>query len=265
MGTQRGPVKHVTTVEGIRLAHLEQAAAPGCERHPCLVLVHGLGMSARTFTPLLAALPDGPRALAVDLPASGRSQSLPGQADPEALADLLWTWLDQLGVGRAVLIGHSLGSQVVTRLAARRPDRVVAVVLLAPAPDPESGGPVQTALRLFKGAIFEPAQFIHYAVVDFLRARPLRMWRVLVRAMGVADHAAIRSVPHPTLILRGERDSVSTADGVRILAGEFQNAHVEELPKAAHALHFDAADRIADLVRRIARDGADADERASGS
>ena len=45
-------------------------------------------------------------------------------------ADLLGRVLDHLGIGAAVLAGHSMGGRLVTELAASQPERAIAVVLL---------------------------------------------------------------------------------------------------------------------------------------
>lgn len=70
--------------------------------------------------------------LAVDLPGHGRSG---GQALPsvEAMADWLNTLMDTAGVGKAVLIGHSMGSLIALEAAARHPQRVAGVGLVGTA------------------------------------------------------------------------------------------------------------------------------------
>ena len=71
----------------------------------------------------------GHAVLAVDLPAHGRS---PGaiRTSVEALARWLLAFLDAAGVGRAALVGHSMGSLVALELALRHPGRVSRLALL---------------------------------------------------------------------------------------------------------------------------------------
>jgi lipase len=68
--------------------------------------------------------------LAPDLRGRGRSAELPPHTRFEAHVDDLIAVLDRLGVERAVLAGHSMGASVVARMAADRPERASAVVLV---------------------------------------------------------------------------------------------------------------------------------------
>lgn len=98
---------------------------------PPVVLVHGLAGFKEAWGDLPRALAAaGMRAVAVDLPgAVGRAPRGPCDATAHTVA--LARLLDRLGPGVA-LVGHSLGAQVVLRLARARPGTIRAVALLAP-------------------------------------------------------------------------------------------------------------------------------------
>lgn len=112
------------------------SAGPESEKDaaPPLVLLHGIGSNARSFTALIEALASTRRVLAWDAP--GYGGSLPLALDwPRAddYADTLADLLDRLAIGRIDLLGHSLGALVAGAFAARRPDRVRRLVLASPA------------------------------------------------------------------------------------------------------------------------------------
>jgi pyruvate dehydrogenase E2 component (dihydrolipoamide acetyltransferase) len=70
----------------------------------------------------------------MDLPGHGLSDK-PSSAEhytSDAMADSVLATLDALGLERAALVAHSLGAVVARRAAARAPDRISALVLLAP-------------------------------------------------------------------------------------------------------------------------------------
>lgn len=99
---------------------------------PPMVLVHGLGGNATHWELLLEELVRGHRVVGLDLVGCGWSAKPRLRYTPELLTDHLLDFLERRGVGRAVMLGHSLGAAVVTELALRRPELVAGLVLLAP-------------------------------------------------------------------------------------------------------------------------------------
>ncbi len=97
-----------------------------------VLLLHGVGTSTHIFAEVMEALPRR-RVLAVDLPASGKSESW-AKHEPAALADELFAFLGRKKARPAVIVGHSFGGVVALELAARHPAAVKGlVVLCAPA------------------------------------------------------------------------------------------------------------------------------------
>jgi pimeloyl-ACP methyl ester carboxylesterase len=80
-----------------------------------LVLLHGIGMSAAAWSPVLDLLARERRAIALDLAGFGRSAALPAAIPPtqEHLLDGLRRTLDALGLDAPVdFAGNSLGGQL---------------------------------------------------------------------------------------------------------------------------------------------------------
>jgi pimeloyl-ACP methyl ester carboxylesterase len=95
-----------------------------------LVMIHGViaeGMLyARTLRRLAGA---GFKVIAVDSAGHGRTGGLGRRGWTwESYVDLHDQVLDHLGIERAVLVGHSMGGRLVVDLAARRPERAIAVM-----------------------------------------------------------------------------------------------------------------------------------------
>jgi len=97
-----------------------------------LVVVHGFSaegfLYAQTLSRLVAM---GFKVIAIDTAGHGNTQGLP--ADGQNLAaysDLLGRVIDELGIKQCILAGHSMGGRLVTQLAAERPDRTIAVILI---------------------------------------------------------------------------------------------------------------------------------------
>src|SRR5262252_2409808 len=121
-------------VEGGKLHVLELGASTPSDQLP-IVLVHG---ASGNLNDLRLALGDhlarNRRVILIDRPGHGWSDRPGGVADatPGRQAALIMEALDCMGVGRFVLLGHSLGGAVAAALALAWPDRLAGLVLLAP-------------------------------------------------------------------------------------------------------------------------------------
>src|SRR5579883_3118685 len=103
--------------------------SPGAEPRAPIVLLPALGFAGRSLLPVARAL-DGRRLRAlVDPPGIEGGPPLPS-IDADALLDGLAGAIDRLDAGPVVLAGHSIGGAIAVRLAARRPERVAALVLI---------------------------------------------------------------------------------------------------------------------------------------
>src|SRR3954471_8210481 len=97
-----------------------------------LVLLHGQGLSRRSWDPVVDLLTDHFDVIAVDLPGHGQSPRQPTGAGntPADLARAVAELLDQLGVSTAYVAGNSVGGWVALELARLR--RARTVTALAP-------------------------------------------------------------------------------------------------------------------------------------
>ncbi len=97
-----------------------------------LVVVHGFSAEGFLYAQSLSRLVRmGFRVIAIDTAGHGATQGLPlsGQSLND-YAELLGRAIDELGIERFVVAGHSMGGQLITRMARERPERTIAVVLI---------------------------------------------------------------------------------------------------------------------------------------
>ncbi|MDA1239324.1 MAG: alpha/beta hydrolase [Chloroflexi bacterium] len=126
-----------------------------------MVLVHGASSSSRAWAGVQRALAEaGVRSLAISTRGAGgsdRAATLDGYT-PESYARDLAAAVDALGLGRFVLVGHSLGTLVSRYYVRDHADRVRALVLIS-GPDPGTGPrtPEQLAARQASPAAQRPA------------------------------------------------------------------------------------------------------------
>ena len=115
-------------VKGVRV-HFVHAGAG----RPILLL-HGLAGSTRNWRTSMGALARVASVYAIDQVNMGKSQRVRGlDAGLEATADRVAETMDALGLVVADIAGHSHGGAVALMLAARHPERVSRMILVAPA------------------------------------------------------------------------------------------------------------------------------------
>lgn len=122
------PADRFVCVDGVRLHYLEQG------RGSSVVLLHGNGAMAEDFriAGILERLAVRHRVIAFDRPGFGYSERPHDRVwSFDAQAGLLRRALRRIGVDRAVLVGHSSGTQVALAMALRDPDGTAALALLS--------------------------------------------------------------------------------------------------------------------------------------
>ena len=237
-------------VDGVQV-HYRASTRPVPAERPPVVLVHGYGMSSRYMVPLAEALAGDFRVYAPDLPGFGRSEKPERVLDIPELADALAAWMAALGLGRAVLIGNSLGCQVLVELALRHDEQAACLVLQAPTPDPAARTAhqqiVRQALNLRHDAT---ARMSWIALSDFLRAGPRRLVLTLRHLLRHRVEDRLAQVHIPALVVRGMRDPVVPHAWARRAADLLPQGRLIEVAGAAHIMNFHAPQRLARIIRR---------------
>ncbi len=113
-------------------AHRLRVASSG-SGPPDFVCLHGLVDTLEIWDRLAGPLSERGRALRYDQRGHGESDAPPGPYRREDLAGDAVALLDRLEIGRAVLVGHSLGGIVAMTMALVHPHRVAGLVLIGTA------------------------------------------------------------------------------------------------------------------------------------
>jgi pimeloyl-ACP methyl ester carboxylesterase len=113
---------------GVRLHYLEWAPE-GDPQEPALFMLHGLSSNAMVWERIARRLP-GRRIVALDQRSHGPSDRPPDSYASSELVDDAVHAIEELGLGRPLVLGHSWGASVALELAATRPEVAAGLVFV---------------------------------------------------------------------------------------------------------------------------------------
>jgi pimeloyl-ACP methyl ester carboxylesterase len=280
------PGARIITADGVQSV----VAEVGDPRDPALLLIHGFGGSTFGYRNVMAPLAArGWHVIAIDLPGFGLSEKSWGRDySHKAQATFALAVLDQLKVDRAVLLGHSMGGNVISWMLALAPERVAALAYIdAAVAQPKSSvssspsaaaalldvPPVRRLARILIRSAFTPATFAELLssafavkntvnryglVAGYAASTNLVDWDLAL--LGIVRDGAKNTLPDsvanltaaagspPTLILWGRDDS-----WVPLISGEVLHADLPEaewvvLPGIGHVPFEEDAPAFIDAV-----------------
>nr|WP_179435238.1 alpha/beta hydrolase [Microbacterium pseudoresistens] len=202
----------------------------GKGRRP-FVLLHGIGMGRSVYLDIVSRLPG--RVIAIDLPGFGEAPEPARTLTMPRHADLVAAWLRRAGVHDAVVIGHSMGSQIAAELAARHPDVVAGLVLAGPTVDSTARSIRAQASLLLRDLIGERPRVLWRGAREYLRGGP-HLLRKMRATIVHEPEDAYRRVTRPTLVLRGEHDPLAPADWCESILELIPGTRLEVIPDHGH-------------------------------
>lgn len=240
-----------------------------------LVLIHGACDSLRMWYGQIPALARKYRVLAYDVRGHGETECPDVPVDVSLLAADLCELLRALDVGRAFVLGYSMGGRIGLQLALDEPAMVRALILSnsgvglgTPTPgaverrqgllaglesgDLDAVAEQMTALSLSPGAKErEPALFERYKAIK-LADNPkcvARVWGSMARAQP-PDLSRLKC---PVLIIAGEHDAFAPLESMRAAHDAITGSRFDVLP-TGHAAALEAPDEFNRIVLNFLAD-----------
>lgn len=203
-----------------------------------LILVHGLVGSTRWWAKNVPSLAAHFRVLAVDLIGFGGSHG-DQPFDLSAAAGYLARWMDELGIARVNIVGHSMGGFIAADLAAAHPDRVQRLVLVDPASIAAAMPLRAYAFGLARAGRYTSPRFLPLLVADTYRAGPSSFWHALRQLTTLDLQPKLERLQMPALLVWGEHDTIVPLDVGRRLADVLPRARFALIPGAGHNAMWD--------------------------
>ncbi|MGY6119573.1 alpha/beta fold hydrolase [Paraburkholderia strydomiana] len=134
-GWTQGVLAHPCQLAEIASGRISFREAGGDKRTTMpVVLLHGIGSGAASWSKQLESVGQARRIVAWDAPGYGESTPVkPCSPVASDYADVLLSWLESLEIERCVLVGHSLGAIIAGGFALAHASRLAGLLLLSPA------------------------------------------------------------------------------------------------------------------------------------
>jgi pyruvate dehydrogenase E2 component (dihydrolipoamide acetyltransferase) len=259
------PAPRELEIGGKRLRFLELGHGDGVP----VLLLHGFGADLNAWMFTQPALAEGRRTIALDLPGHGGSTKDVGPGDADTLTGAVEGALAALAIERVHLVGHSMGGAIAILLAARRPERVATLTLIAPAglgPDINTAfidGFLRAARRrdaneVLKLLVHDPTLVSRAMVEDVLRYKRIDGVAAALQAIASAWFAGGRQTADlvadvvalgvPVQIIWGASDRVIPVSHAALIGSR---AQVHVLEQAGHLPHMEKAGEVNRIIRRF--------------
>ena len=250
---------------GIRINIRERGAG---ER--ALVFLHYWGGSSRTWNGVTSELSKGYRTIATDHRGWGESEAPRDGYRISDLADDAHGVIEVLNLKSYVVIGHSMGGKTAQMLAARRPDGLKGLVLVAPSPTSPLAIPDEQIEAMTHA--YDSREAVSFVVDNVLTGSPLTdasreqviedsirgapqskiAWpRVALRE----DIGDVSTINVPTLIIAGELDKVDPPEVLkREVLPRIPRARTITIPGVGHLSPLEAPSTLSNAIRAFVQE-----------
>lgn len=232
-----------------------------------VLLLHGWGLRGKLWARVMDDLNASFDLIAPDFPGFGSTESPPVPWGVSDYMNWLIALMDEQGIQRASVIGHSFGGRVAIKLAALHPERVQKLVLT----DAAGIRPRRTLTYYYNVRLFKATRWL--AKQPLAPAR-LRAWAAArVANKGSADYLAasgtvrgsfvrivnedlrqyLPRIQAPTLLIWGERDKETPLADAQLMERLIPDAGLVVFQGAGHMAYFEQATRFSVIVKTFLR------------
>ena len=260
-------------VRNINIAYIDEGKS-----EKVILLIHGLGTSAKSWIKNIPSLANDFRVIAVDLPGYGKSDKGYYQYSMSWYAQVLTEFLNELNIEKATFVGHSMGGQISMIASLNYPEKVDKMVLISPAGFEKftegEGDWMKSAFTIdlvkdtqtrnidinLRSNFYETPDDASFFVTDRIQVKGASdfedyCYAVTRNVTGMIDEPVLeklKDINHKTLILFGENDGLIPNaylhPGFTKDIAQYGNDNISEsklvlIPECGHMLQFEKADR----------------------
>ncbi len=249
-------------VNGVQLAYERRGkGAP-------LVLLHGYPLDHHLWDEVAPLLEDTFDVILPDLRGFGESTTVDSPYSMDDYASDIAGLLDQLGISKAAIVGHSMGGYAALAFARLYPERVsglglVSSQLLADAPERKEGryksatdvdaNGIESVVATMTPKFTADEELQSFARASMERQQPAAYIGALKAMAERPDSTSLLSSFNvPVVIIHGDADSLIPVDRAREVKESLPQAHLVEISGAGHMPMMEAKEKTAEALKHLA-------------
>lgn len=260
-------LKSLKLPSGVRLQYAEQGDPTGMP----VILLHGGTDSWHSFEPVMPFLPRSLRVFAISQRGHGDSDRPESGYRFKDFSDDVLAFMNAMGIVKAMVVGHSMGSGVAQHFAIYHPDRTLGVVLMgafasfdtvvvnefyqaviAPLTDP-----IEPAIaREFQESTLArpiPEAMLETFIRESLKV-PARVWKeAFAGFLQDTTWKHLNQIVAPALIIWGDQDVFAPRSDQVVLNQAIQDSRLLVYEGAGHAMHWEEPGRVATDIMQFAQ------------
>jgi pimeloyl-ACP methyl ester carboxylesterase len=217
-----------------------------------ILLLHGWGQNIEMMKPLGDAFANRFRITILDLPGFGESEEPKEELSIYDYADILKEMLDEIGVKKPVIIGHSFGGRIGIIYASKYD---VKKLILMGAPCVRSETKESFKVRTLKAlkkvpglSKFENFAKNHIGSTDYKNASPV-MKKILVNTVNEDLSDCARKIEVPTLLIWGENDVDAPLEDAKKLEALLKDGGLVTYEGGTHYTYLEFLNPVCNVIR----------------
>jgi 3-oxoadipate enol-lactonase len=233
-----------------------------------IIFIHGYPLDHSIWLPLLPGLENYARLILPDLRGHGQSHAPAGVYSMDLLASDILALMDDLGLHRAVLAGHSVGGYIALHFARNYPERLAGLALVASHcfADP----PERKQIRLDTAEKVErtgKADFIAESMLPSLtldKVLQMELKHIIENAKPNGVAGILRGMAHrsdtcdvlpnlyvPAVIIAGELDVHLSVEKAQQMVSLMKKPWLEMIAGAGHMPMMEAPERVSEILNSL--------------
>lgn len=221
---------------------------------PSIVLVPGLGMSGKYLQPAGEQLAENYNVYIPDLPGFGRSCKPKQILNIEQLADVLFTYIETIGLDKPILLGNSFGCQIITEYLTQHPLAASSVILIGPTIEASRRKPAQQIWGWLKNGIREPVPQLAIIMRDYAMCGLKRLIHTFRFALLDKIEDKLSQIRLPVLVVRGGEDKIISQAWADEVTRLLPMGKLVIIPDKAHTVNYNSPKELMRIMNSFFAD-----------